>query len=91
MRRDSSRLKSYCCGNEHSFGVGVNPAFWSPELKDTIEDPKMGWVNHDNNPQDEYATYGRYAGGVGKIWCPIVIITSSVCLTPHTKDVTSYY
>jgi hypothetical protein len=46
--------------------AGVSVVFWSPELKDAIEDPKMGWINHDNNPQNEYATYGRYAGGVGK-------------------------
>ena len=50
--------------------VGVSAVFWSPELKDVIEDPKMGWINHDNNPQNDYATYGRYAGGVGEFWCP---------------------
>jgi hypothetical protein len=32
------------------------------EHKDAIEDPQMGWVNHDDNPDHEYATYGRYAG-----------------------------
>eukprot|EP01043_Picozoa_sp_COSAG02_P039134 COSAG02_NODE_3068_length_7430_cov_2.999864_4_plen_75_part_00 len=50
--------------------VGVSVVFWSPELKDAIEDSRMGWINHDNNPRNEYATYGRYAGGVGKFWCP---------------------
>ena len=50
----------------HKARVGVSAVFWSPELKDAIEDPRMGWINHDNNPQSDYATYGRYAGGVGK-------------------------
>ena len=47
-------LCGYCC----LLSLNLNLS----EHKDAIEDPQMGWVNHDDNPDHEYATYGRYAG-----------------------------